>query len=555
MMNIEITVEEIFDKCFKDKGYIIAGRGGLSRKIKHITVAELPDILDWIGEGELICSTGYFLVDDPVLQRDWILQMSQKGAAGLILKPDRFLGEIPKNMIDLSNANNFPIIIMPLETRWPNLIADVMNVVIAMQSEQINFLNTSHNALLEMLFSMKPADTIIKEISRQSKCLAILVDRFGEVLCSASGSEVSDRLLEEMLHPTTYSILKKEFIQVHNRNENYLTKIEIDGWGTICICIKPIIADIHFFGWILLAKQERKDEDLPMEFIHYSSVILSLSFLNQYAPFILEIQEKSRYIDILSGKINVPEEDFIDTTKMLGLSSDKRTRILIVKQNADISKFLYDQIQILTKNVDKKAIVLLNQNEIVFFIHPDQRLSEERSLAQCIHLIERIAQYWESVEVNWHAGISQTVDHMQDFKDAYCEAALCLKKAERTRQKIVTYDHLGLDKLLALIPDPRKLTRLSDSLLLPLQRYDKKNHTHMQKTLYYFLKNNRNKTLTAQDLYIHQNTLNYRLDRIEKLLNVHLDNVEISTLYYIATEFSRELDDGQENGPETSEEN
>lgn len=540
-MDIEITVEKIFDKCFKGKGYIIAGRGGLSRRIKHITVAELPDILDWIGEGELICSTGYFLVDDPALQRDWILQMSQKGAAGLILKPDRFLGEIPQNMIELANKSDFPIIVMPLETRWPNLIADVMNVIIAMQNEQISFLYTSHNALLEMLFSMKPADVIVKEISRQSRCLVILVDRFGEVLSSAAEDGVSDGLLEEMLRPEVYDMLKKKFIQVGDKDEDYLTKIDLYGWGTIRICIEPIAADVHFFGWVILAKEEERGESFPVEFFHYSSVILSLSFLNQYAPFILETQEKSRYIDILSGKINVPEEDFIDTSKVLGLNTEKRTRILIIRQNAGMSKFLYDQIQVLAGNIDKEAVILLNKDEFVFFIHPDPKLSEEQALAQCVQLVKRIAQYWESVDVGWCAGISHTVECIKDFKDAYREAALCLKKAERTRQKIVKYEDLGLDKLLALIPDSKKLASLSDSLLSPLRKYDEKNHTNMQKTLYYYLKNNRNKTLTAQELYIHQNTLNYRLDRIEKLLNVRLDNVEISTLYYIATAYSSEI--------------
>ncbi len=62
--------------------------------------------------------------------------------------------------------------------------------------------------------------------------------------------------------------------------------------------------------------------------------------------------------------------------------------------------------------------------------------------------------------------------------------------------------------------------------LRALQRYDDKNETEFFKTLTVYLKNERRTTQTANELYIHRSTLFYRLERIEKILQMNLENPE-----------------------------
>ena len=63
--------------------------------------------------------------------------------------------------------------------------------------------------------------------------------------------------------------------------------------------------------------------------------------------------------------------------------------------------------------------------------------------------------------------------------------------------------------------------------LFKLRRYDKANETELYKTLAAYLRNERHATKTAQDLYIHRSTLFYRLDRINEMIQMDLDDPKV----------------------------
>ncbi|WP_416386792.1 helix-turn-helix domain-containing protein [Blautia producta] len=68
---------------------------------------------------------------------------------------------------------------------------------------------------------------------------------------------------------------------------------------------------------------------------------------------------------------------------------------------------------------------------------------------------------------------------------------------------------------------------ISHPALSVLDRYDCRNHTELKKTLKEYLNCERNYVKTAARLYIHRNSLLYRLKRIEELTGIDLDNEEI----------------------------
>ncbi|MBT9170299.1 MAG: Purine catabolism regulatory protein [Actinobacteria bacterium] len=62
------------------------------------------------------------------------------------------------------------------------------------------------------------------------------------------------------------------------------------------------------------------------------------------------------------------------------------------------------------------------------------------------------------------------------------------------------------------------------SLLGPLEAADKQRRGDLLSTLQLFLESDGNVKLTAQKLFVHRNTLRYRLHQIEKLLGHTLDS-------------------------------
>lgn len=78
--------------------------------------------------------------------------------------------------------------------------------------------------------------------------------------------------------------------------------------------------------------------------------------------------------------------------------------------------------------------------------------------------------------------------------------------------------------------------------LIRLQEYDDENESDLYNTLKIYLQNDRNATKTAQILYIHRSTLFYRLDKIKKLIELNLDQINDS-LYLRLSFYMMEIND------------
>lgn len=85
----------------------------------------------------------------------------------------------------------------------------------------------------------------------------------------------------------------------------------------------------------------------------------------------------------------------------------------------------------------------------------------------------------------------------------------------------------------ALRSDPEKLGYYRD-LLAPLRHYDREHHGDLVKTLGVYLRNGGNATQASNALYLHRNSLRYRLERIRLLLDLDPDDPDARLALQIA---------------------
>ncbi|UUZ81999.1 PucR family transcriptional regulator ligand-binding domain-containing protein [Paenibacillus sp. P26] len=100
--------------CYS-KAKIVSGEQGLSRKVHSVNMMDAPDIIDFLKPQEPLLTTAYVIKDRPEELESLVSQMAKVGCAGLAIKTKRFLAEIPRQVADLSNRLNFPIIELPLD--------------------------------------------------------------------------------------------------------------------------------------------------------------------------------------------------------------------------------------------------------------------------------------------------------------------------------------------------------------------------------------------------------------------------------------------------------
>lgn len=116
---------------------------------------------------------------------------------------------------------------------------------------------------------------------------------------------------------------------------------------------------------------------------------------------------------------------------------------------------------------------------------------------------------------------------IEQIKKSYAEAQLAIRLAKDSRDKpYMLYRDAGIFKFLNKVADQSVMVDFYEETVGPLLRYDAENNTEFTETLRVFLEENENTTNTIQRLFIHRNTLQYRLHRIEEILQQSLKSAE-----------------------------
>ena len=96
------------------------------------------------------------------------------------------------------------------------------------------------------------------------------------------------------------------------------------------------------------------------------------------------------------------------------------------------------------------------------------------------------------------------------------------------------FDRMGMYRMLYLVEDRELLRDLSDKPLAPLIEYDKEHDGEYVATLESYLQCGGSIKAMSGELYIHRNTILYRMANIKKLLGCSLESPEDKLFYAIA---------------------
>lgn len=130
-------------------------------------------------------------------------------------------------------------------------------------------------------------------------------------------------------------------------------------------------------------------------------------------------------------------------------------------------------------------------------------------------------------------GIGTISEHLRELADSYKEAQVAIEvgKVFDTEKTVINYENLGIGRLIYQLP-----TTLCEIFLSEVFR---KNSIESldQETLFtinMFFENSLNVSETSRQLYIHRNTLVYRLDKLQKSTGLDLRVFEDAITFKIA---------------------
>ena len=121
-------------------------------------------------------------------------------------------------------------------------------------------------------------------------------------------------------------------------------------------------------------------------------------------------------------------------------------------------------------------------------------------------------------------GLSNPFDRLEEAKHFYRQALRAIRLGLRvpvmnSRQPLYRYQDYTLVEMLELCREQENLMDFCSPMLLKLLDYDRENQTDLMNTLYEYLDCSQNTQLAAERLFIHKNTLLYRINKIRSVID------------------------------------
>ena len=131
-------------------------------------------------------------------------------------------------------------------------------------------------------------------------------------------------------------------------------------------------------------------------------------------------------------------------------------------------------------------------------------------------------------------GIGMPAEALKDIAKSYREASLALTVGNifENKSKVMRYDKLGLGRLIYQLPP--SLCHMFLDEVFPKGAYESLDNETLL-TIQKFFENNLNGSETSRQLFVHRNTLVYRLDKVQKITKLDLRSFDDAVLFKLAS--------------------
>lgn len=132
------------------------------------------------------------------------------------------------------------------------------------------------------------------------------------------------------------------------------------------------------------------------------------------------------------------------------------------------------------------------------------------------HLINKI----KNNDKDFIIGISNTYANISSTPKCIMEAITSCDSYNILKKNVIRYNELGVYKLLIPLKSTPEIIDFYKSVALPILEYDKKYNSNLFDTAVNFVENDGDYDETAKAMFLHKNTIRYRINKIMEILNV-----------------------------------
>ena len=251
--------------------------------------------------------------------------------------------------------------------------------------------------------------------------------------------------------------------------------------------------------------------------------------LNDAKVFYEEKHDRGTFVKNIIMDNILPGDIYI-RAKELHFATDAPRAVFLVRQLGRGDVATVDVLSGMFPDKMQDFVISINETDIAVVkqLSGTPTATELEAIAQSIEEVLRNELFIKTV-----IGIGTVVSHLRELADAYKEAqtAIDVGKVFDTEKSIINYENLGIGRLIYQLP-----TTLCEIFLSEV--FEKNSIDALdQETLFTinkFFDNNLNVSETSRKLFVHRNTLVYRLEKIKKQTGLDLRRFDHAIVFQVA---------------------
>lgn len=493
--SMAFSIQDIIDNVSL-RTRLLTGAEGAQRVLRWAHVCELADPSEWLGDGDLLMTTGMGVPREAEQQRAYVTRLFEAQVAGMMIGENMQAPDDLTGLSEQASLLGFPILITHYSVPFSAVTRAIVDarqqaedqrrraVVRLYESARIGLRHLGLNGLLLRLSADVSAELYLfdtRSLCPWQEGLARLPERWREVISSRA------RL--------TYDLTRCH-----------------DGENEALVMALPALPECA----ILATGGQLLDYGI----LHHIGSVLAIELERVQSEHERMLRLGSELVDDLLN-MRLTERAALERLEQLGCPPGSTHLVLARLVHAAPDSW---QLELGRQNI--KVLARQAGEEVVILVTDQTAYKVLQAVLEC------------------SLGISAVLGSGLRVPEALREARLALAHSTQARM-IVDYAN-ALDEVFWLPSDLEQANRMYRRVIGGLADYDAQNGSHLIHTLKVFLEQNRSWQKSAQTLNVHKQTLVYRIRRIEEITGRSLDDTDGVVALWIALRSMEIVADGHD---------
>ncbi len=467
---------------------LLSGEGHTREPIRWVHASELEDPTPWLKGGELILTTGMGVGATPAKQRAYVKRLASARVAGLGFGLGFGHEKTPRPLITAAEAADLPLFEVPYPVPFIAITEAVFTRILAEQFDTLQRAVEAEHTLTRAVLEGKGVDGIAESLAAVTKGWVLLLDLHGMSLAATGRAAASraDRIWDELrdTRPESTSFSLTLVDRGHN------------------VWVQPVGAQGHVEAFLAVGKPEQPSH-LDRIVAGHALSLFAIEMTKSRA--VADAQQRLQgdfFGQLARGEVGAG--DIARGLTRFGFERDAEV-IVVSFEGGDPEALAHG----LTDERSRAGggFLVSAHSEGVHLLVPTVPPID---LAELV----RLADARMPAQVRAGAGSAVPV---AEVARSLRESRYALRVCHLEGWPQAGFKDLGTYRLLLSMADPDALRAFADSMLGPLDGYDRDHHGELRISLQAFLQHNARWETAAAQLYVHRHTLRYRMRKVEEL--------------------------------------